>query len=116
MDVDVLTFYDGSAVIGSVKVGRVTGVGVVVKVVSCMIGIAGSSSTTFPAVGSTELLLTCADRVGVLMDLCAFMSNTSPKIRPIKASNPNSANNSGVQHVLFSLVGGMIGGGTVFGV
>ena len=34
---------------------------------------------------------------------------------PNKANNPNNANKSGVQHVFFSLVGGIIGGRTVFG-
>jgi hypothetical protein len=53
--------------------------------------------------------------VGVIY-LCALSSNTSPKIRPINASNPNNANNKGVQHVFFYLVGGITGGGILFAV
>jgi hypothetical protein len=51
----------------------------------------------------------------VEMDLWTFSKRTKPKIRPIKANNPNKANNMGVQHVRFSLIGGITGGGTVFG-
>ena len=49
------------------------------------------------------------------MDLWAFSKRTKPKIRPINASNPSKANSIGVQHVRFSLIGGITGGGTVFG-
>ena len=61
------------------------------------------------------MLLTWDERSGVEMDLWASSKRTKPKIRPIKANNPNKANNMGVQHVRFSLIGGITGGGTVFG-
>jgi hypothetical protein len=51
----------------------------------------------------------------VLIDLWAFNSSTKPKINPIRASKPNKANNIGVQHVRFSLICEIIGGGTVLG-
>jgi hypothetical protein len=115
VDVDVVTLSEGAAVIGSVKVGRVTGFGLVITVVSGMMGMARSYSTIFPGVGSTELLLTEGDISGLLMDLWAFSSSTRPKIRPSNARSPNRAKSIGVQHVFFSRVGGMIGGAEVFG-
>jgi len=56
------------------------------------------------------------DTAGVAIDLCALSNNTSPKISPINASNPNKANNRGVQHVFFYLVGGITGAGIIFAV
>jgi hypothetical protein len=69
VDVDVVTLSEGAAEIGSVKVGRVTGFGLVITVVSGIMGMAGSYSTIFPGVGSTELLFTEGDKSGLLMDL-----------------------------------------------
>ena len=51
VDVEVLTFYEGWTVIGSANNGRVTGMGLTDTFVYWRIGIAGSTSTTFPAVG-----------------------------------------------------------------